>query len=108
MVFPCAMGVSQWNFLCSIGSPACSLDVPTTLSAWCGENLRGSCTTFFEGAFPSCILLVFLARFYPHHAPHIPLVVGRSPSSCSVYKPLQIVAPLQRVWYKKASMDHTL
>ena len=31
----------QWNLLFSIGSPPCALDVPTTLSAQCGENLRG-------------------------------------------------------------------
>ena len=31
----------QWNLLFSIGSPPCSLDVPTTLSARGGENLRG-------------------------------------------------------------------
>jgi hypothetical protein len=77
-------GCKQWNFRFSIGSPPYALDVPTTLSARCGENLRGSCTKFFAGAFPSCLRLVFLARCCPHHAPHSPLAVGRSPSSSSV------------------------
>ena len=68
---------TQWHVRFSSDSPACSLNVATTLSAWCGENLRGSCTKFFEGAFPSCILLFSLAWCCTHHAPHSPLAVSR-------------------------------
>src|SRR5438046_1328007 len=50
----------QWSFLFSIGSPACSLDVPVTLSAWYGENLSGISKKIFEHAVSEILLFACL------------------------------------------------